>query len=68
MSLSDNESHISIFDTESDLHQRRRVKASGLALLGIVVTIGIVAEHCEGLRIPAVDPPPHFSNHNCTRN
>ena len=24
------------------------------ALLGIVVTIGIVAEHCEGLTIPTV--------------
>ena len=60
MSLSDNESQISIFNTESDLHQRRSVKASGLALLGIVVAIGIVAEHCEGLTIPTVDhPSPH---------
>ena len=30
---------------------------SRLALLGIEVTIGIVAEHCEGLTIPTVD---HF--------
>ena len=35
--LVDNESLISICNTESDLHQRRSVKASGLALLGIVV-------------------------------
>ena len=34
------------------------MKASGLALLGIVVTIGIVAEHCEGLTIPTVDHSP----------
>ena len=53
----DNESRISIFNTESDLLQRRSVKASGLALLGIVVTIGIVAAHCEGLAIPTVAPP-----------
>ena len=33
------------------------MKASGLALLGIVVTIDIVGEHCEGLTIPTVD---HF--------
>ena len=46
-----------IFNTESDLHQRRSVEASGLALVGIVVTIGIVAEHCEGLTIPIMD---HF--------
>ena len=30
---------------------------SGLALLGIVVAIGIVAEQCEGLTIPTVN---HF--------
>ena len=30
---------------------------SRLALLGIEVTIGTVAEHCEGLTIPTVD---HF--------
>ena len=48
---------ISIFNTENDLHQRRSVKSSRLALLGIVVTIGIVVEHCEGLTIPTVD---HF--------
>ena len=59
MSFFDNELQISIFNTESDLHQRRSVKASGLALLGIVVTIGIVAEHCEGLTIPTVYHPPH---------
>ena len=53
MSLSDNE-----FNAESDLHQRRSVKPNGLALLGIVVTIGIVAERCEGLTIPTLD---HFS-------
>ena len=29
----------------------------GLALLGIEVTIGVVAEHCGGLTIPTVD---HF--------
>jgi hypothetical protein len=58
MSLFDNESQISIFNTESDLHQRRSVEASGLALLGIVVTIGIVADHCEGLTIPTVDHIP----------
>ena len=29
-----------------------------MALLGIVVTIGIVVEHCEGLTIPTVDHPP----------
>ena len=34
------------------------VVGSGLALLGIVVAIGIVAEQCEGLTIPTVD---HFS-------
>ena len=34
------------------------MEASGLVLLGIVVTIGIVAEHCEGLTIPTVDHPP----------
>ena len=39
------------------LHQRRNMKASGLALLGIVMMIGIVAKHCEGLTIPTVD---HF--------
>ena len=33
------------------------MKASGLALLGIVVTIGIVVEYCEGLTIPTLD---HF--------
>ena len=33
------------------------MKANGLALLGIVVTIGIVAEHCECLTIPIMD---HF--------
>ena len=57
-SFFDNESQISIFNAESDLHQRRSVKASGLALLGIVVTIAIVAEHFEGLTIPTVDHPP----------
>ena len=31
---------------------------SRLALLGIEVTIGIVAEHGEGLTIPTVDYPP----------
>ena len=36
-----------------------------LALLGIEVTIGIVAEHCEGLTIPNVDHPPH--KHRLTR-
>ena len=51
------ESQISIFNTESDLHQRCSVKASGLALLGIVVTIDIVAEHCECLTISIMD---HF--------
>ena len=56
MSLSDNGSQISIFNTERDLHQRRSVNANGLALLGIVVTVGIAAEHCEGLTIPTVDP------------
>ena len=38
------------FNTESDLHQRRSVEASGLVLLGLVVTIGIVVEHCRALR------------------
>ena len=57
----DNESRISIFNTESDLLQRRSVKASGLALLGIVVTIDVVADHCEGLTIPIVD---HFHSIN----
>ena len=32
---------------------------SGLALLGIVVMIGIVAEDCEGLTMSIVDHPPH---------
>ena len=57
MSSFDNESQNSTFNAESDLHQQRNVKANGLALLGIVVTIGIVSEHCEGLTIPTVDPP-----------
>ena len=37
------------------------VIGSRLALLGIEVTIGIVAEHGEGLTIPTVDssPPIH---------
>ena len=56
--LVDNESQFSIFNTESDLHQRCSVKARGLALLGIVVTICIVTEHCEGLTVPTVD---HFT-------
>ena len=36
------------------------MKASGLALLGLVVTIGIVAERCRALRyLPwTMDPPP----------
>ena len=34
------------------------MKASGLVLPDIVVTIGIVAEHCEGLTISIVDHPP----------
>ena len=34
------------------------MKAKRLALLGIVVTIGTVAEHCEGLTLPTVDHPP----------
>ena len=38
------------FNTESDLHQRRGVKTSGLALMGLVVTIGIVAERRRALR------------------
>ena len=33
------------------------VIGGGLALLGIEVTIDVVAEHCEGLTIPTVDPP-----------
>ena len=33
------------------------VIGGGLALLGIEVTIGVVAEHCGGLTIPTVD---HF--------
>jgi hypothetical protein len=37
-----------IFNTESD-HQRRSVEASGLVLLGIVVTICIVADDCRAL-------------------
>ena len=37
------------------------MKASGLALLGIVVTIDIVAAHCKGLTIPTVD---HFPSIN----
>ena len=57
MSIFDNESQISVFNAEGDLHQRRNVKASGLALLGIMVTIGIVVEHCEGLAIPTMRPP-----------
>ena len=28
------------------------------ASLYIVVTLGIVAEHCEGLTMPIMDPPP----------
>ena len=50
-----------IFNFESHLHQRRSVEASGLTLLGIVVTIGIVAEHCDGLTIPIMD---HFPSIN----
>ena len=61
MSLSDNESQISIFNTDSDLHQRRNVKSSGLALLGIVVTIDIVVEHCEGLMTPTVEHLPSIN-------
>jgi hypothetical protein len=34
------------------------VIGSRLALLGIEVTIGIVAEHGEGLTIPTMDPHP----------
>ena len=33
-------------------------QCGGLALLGILVTVGIVGEQCEGLRIPIVDHPP----------
>ena len=64
MSLSENESQISIFNAESDLHQRRSVKSSGLALLGIVATIFIVVEHSEGLTIPTLD---HFPSINAGR-
>ena len=45
-----NESQNSIFNTKSALHQQRNMKANGLALLGVVVTIGIVSEHCAGLK------------------
>ena len=34
----------------------------GLALLGIVLAIGIVAEHCEGLTIYTVDHPPFLND------
>ena len=56
--VNENENEFSHFNTESDLHQRRSVEASGLALPGIVLMIGIVAEHCEGLTIPTVDHSP----------
>jgi hypothetical protein len=45
------------------------VEASGLALPGIVLMIGIVAEHCEGLTIPTVDHfPPHKRRLACRKD
>ena len=46
-----------IFGANFPLKSGGAVIGGGLALLGIEVTMGVVAEHCGGLTIPTVD---HF--------
>ena len=47
----------SVLEANFPLKSGGAVIGGGLALLGIEVTIGVVAEHCGCLKIPTVD---HF--------